>query len=77
MVIITHSLEVVKSLPNWINSYHFSPCLLSQFAETLTRLIQLLPISHNVAELCFRVIDFVASELSSEYFFLFDFTLSS
>ncbi|XP_020296818.1 serine/threonine-protein kinase ATR [Pseudomyrmex gracilis] len=65
MVIITHSLEIVKSLPSWINSNQLSPCLLSQFAETLTRLIQLLPISHNVAELCFQVIELVASEFST------------
>lgn len=57
-----YSLEIVKSFPTWINSNQFSISLVYQFAEVLTRLIQLLPISLNVNELCFQVIDFVASE---------------
>ncbi|XP_011329801.1 serine/threonine-protein kinase ATR isoform X3 [Ooceraea biroi] len=64
MIITTYSLEIVKSLPAWINSFHLPAHLLSQFAETLTRLIQLLPVSFKVVELCFEVINFIASECS-------------
>lgn len=75
MTIITYSLEIVKSLPTWINSDQVSIHKLSQFAETLTRLIQLSPVSFDTAELCFQVIDFIASEFVSKYFLLFYFNL--
>lgn len=68
-----YSLEIVKSLPTWIDSNLLSINLLYQFAEILTRLIQLSPVSLNVTELCFQVIDLIASECFSEYAFSFYF----
>ncbi|KMQ96860.1 serine threonine-protein kinase atr-like protein [Lasius niger] len=61
MAKVTYSLEIVKSLPTWINSNQL-PVHLSQLAETWIHLIQLLPVSFNVMELCFQIIDFIASE---------------
>lgn len=69
MAKVTYSLEIVKSLPTWINSNQL-PVHLSQLAETWIHLIQLLPVSFNVMELCFQIIDFIASEFVSEYFLL-------
>ncbi|XP_012230547.1 serine/threonine-protein kinase ATR [Linepithema humile] len=60
--IIMYSLEIVKSLPTWINSNLLPINSLYQFAEILTHLIQLSPVSLSVTELCFQVIDFTASE---------------
>ncbi|XP_071651380.1 serine/threonine-protein kinase ATR [Temnothorax longispinosus] len=60
--IITYSIEIVKSLPAWINAGQLPIHMLSQFAETLKRLIQALHVSSNVTDLCFQVIDFIASE---------------
>lgn len=70
-----YSLEIVKSLPTWINSDQLSIHMLSQFTETLTRLIQLSPVSLNTTDLCFQVIDFITSEFVSKYFLLFYFNL--
>lgn len=70
MAKITYSLEIVKSLPTWINSNQLV-IHLSQLVETWVHLIELLPVSFNVMELCFQIIDFIASEFVSEYFLLF------
>lgn len=70
MAKVTYSLEIVKSLPTWINSNQLL-IHLSQLVETWIHLIELLPISFNVMELCFQIIDFIASEFVSEYFLLF------
>jgi hypothetical protein len=61
MTLTTYSLEIVKSLPAWTNTFRLPMHLLSQFVETLTRLTQLLPVSFNVIELCFEIINLVAS----------------
>ncbi|XP_011699804.1 PREDICTED: serine/threonine-protein kinase ATR isoform X2 [Wasmannia auropunctata] len=60
--IIMYTLEIVKSLPAWINSDQLSIHMLSQFTETLIRLIQLSHVSLNMTDLCFQTIDFIASE---------------
>lgn len=70
MAKVTYSLEIVKNLPTWINSNQLS-IHLSQLVETWIHLIELLPVSFNVMELCFQIIDFIASEFVSEYFLLF------
>lgn len=70
-----YSLEIVKNLPTWINANQLSIHMLSQFAETLIRLIQLSHVSSETTDLCFQVIDFIASEFASEYFLLFYFNL--
>lgn len=67
MTLITYSLEIVKSVPTWINSSQLPICLLSQFAETLARLIQMSPVSLTVVELCFQVINLLASKFISAY----------
>ncbi|XP_025264576.1 serine/threonine-protein kinase ATR [Camponotus floridanus] len=58
---VTYSLEIAKSLPTWINSNQLS-IHLSQLAETWIHLIELLPVSFNVMELCFQIVDFISSE---------------
>jgi len=65
-----YTLEIVKSFPAWINSDQLSIHMLSQFVETLIRLIQLSHVSFNTTVLCFQVIDFIASEFVSKYFFI-------
>ncbi|XP_028046695.1 serine/threonine-protein kinase ATR isoform X2 [Monomorium pharaonis] len=60
--IIMYSLEIVKSLPTWINSDQLSIHMLPQIAETLIRLIQLSHISIHIIDLCFQIINFIASE---------------
>jgi len=70
MTKVTYSLEIAKSLPTWINSNQLS-IHLSQLAETWIHLIELLPVSFNVMELCLQIIDFISSEFVSEYFLLF------
>lgn len=70
MAKVTYSLEIVKNLPTWINSNQLS-IHLSQLVETWIHLIELLPVSFNVMELCFQIIDFIVSEFVSEYFLLF------
>jgi len=57
----TYSLEIVKSLPTWTNTFRLPMHLLSQFVETLTHLIQLLPVSFDVMTLCFEIINLIAS----------------
>ncbi|XP_025986385.1 serine/threonine-protein kinase ATR [Solenopsis invicta] len=60
--IIMYSLEIVKSLPSWIRSDELSVHMLSQFAETLIRLIQLSRVSIYTTDLCFQVINLIAFE---------------
>ncbi|KAG5348071.1 ATR kinase, partial [Acromyrmex charruanus] len=60
--VIMYTLEIVKSLPTWINSDLLSIHMMSQFAETLIRLIQSSHVSLNTTDLCFQVIDFIALE---------------
>lgn len=70
-----YTLEIVKSLPTWINSDLLSIHMMSQFAETLIRLIQSSHVSLNTTDLCFQVIDFIALEFVSKYCILFYFNL--
>lgn len=70
-----YSLELVKSLPTWISGDHLPIHMLSQFAETLIRLIQLSRVSINMTDLCFQIIDFIASEFVSKYLLLLYFSL--
>ncbi|XP_011875240.1 PREDICTED: serine/threonine-protein kinase ATR [Vollenhovia emeryi] len=60
--IIMYGLEIVKSLPTWIDAGQLPVHMLSQFANTLKQLIKLSHVSVNIADLCFQVIDFIASE---------------
>lgn len=58
---------MVKSIPPWIHTSQLSVHLLTQFTETLTHLIQISPVSFAVVELCFQIIDLMASELISKW----------
>ncbi|KAL0107168.1 hypothetical protein PUN28_015590 [Cardiocondyla obscurior] len=60
--IIVYTLEIVKSLPTWINADNLLIHKLPQFAETLIRIIQLSHVSLHITDLSFQVIDFIASE---------------
>ncbi|XP_018347657.1 PREDICTED: serine/threonine-protein kinase ATR-like [Trachymyrmex septentrionalis] len=60
--VIVYTLEIVKSLSTWINSDLLSIHMVSQFVETLIRLIQSSHVSLNTTDLCFQVIDFIALE---------------
>ncbi|KAL6262489.1 hypothetical protein P5V15_007574 [Pogonomyrmex californicus] len=61
-IIIMYSLEIVKNLPSWINLETLPAYKLLQFVKTLIHLIQLSPISLNITDLCFQVIDFISAE---------------
>ncbi|XP_032688955.1 serine/threonine-protein kinase ATR isoform X2 [Odontomachus brunneus] len=62
--LISYSLEIIKSISTWINLGQLQIHAFSQFIETITRLIREAPVLFNVAELCFQIIELVASELS-------------
>ncbi|XP_025157159.1 serine/threonine-protein kinase ATR [Harpegnathos saltator] len=59
--LIAYSLEIIKNVSTWINLGQLPVHALSQFAEMLTCLIQTSPVLLNVIELCFQVIELLAS----------------
>ena len=56
-------IEIIKTLPLWINFREISEEQLNQFLQTCIELIQFLSISSNSIELCFQIIEFTINEI--------------
>ncbi|KOX79522.1 Serine/threonine-protein kinase atr [Melipona quadrifasciata] len=57
------TIEIIKTLPLWINFREISEEQLNQFLRTCIELIQFLSVSSNSIELCFQIIDFTINEI--------------
>ncbi|XP_043511522.1 serine/threonine-protein kinase atr [Frieseomelitta varia] len=56
-------IEIIKTLPLWINFREISEEQLNQFLQICIELIQFLSISSNSIELCFQIIEFTINEI--------------